>query len=145
MIGNSASSGDIAILSNGGGIAHSLGRLVVTDSEIARNAADFGGGIHVESGSLLIDRSIIAMNSSVSGSGIYIAAGELRSRTAGLPAIRPVHFRWAAEFITPATSASDATTISGNSASFGAGIFNRTDAGEVTLIYQFHDLRQYRF
>ncbi len=134
VIGNSASSDDITILSDGGGIAHSLGRLVVMDSEIANNASDFGGGIHAESGTLLIDRSIIAMNSSVSGSGIYVAAGEAAVANSWITGNSAGAFSLGGGIYNSGNLRVEATTISGNSASFGAGIFNRTDVGELTLI-----------
>jgi hypothetical protein len=129
-------SGDIAELSVGGGIAHSVGQLAVTSCVIDGNAAEFGGGIHIESGSLMVDRTIIAANSSASGSGIYIAAGNAEVTRSSIHGNTAGAFSLGGGIYNAGNLRVEATTISGNTASFGAGVFSRTDtaAGEATRI-----------
>jgi hypothetical protein len=134
VTGSSAVTSDVALLSKGGAIAHSLGELRITEGIIADNSGDFGGGIFVESGALVIDRTVIATNSSISGSGIFIAGGEAEITRSSIRGNSAGAFSLGGGIYNAGNLRVESTTISGNAASFGGGIFSRTDAGEATRI-----------
>jgi hypothetical protein len=128
---SSAVSKELSVLSMGGGVAHRDGNLVVTNSEIASNVADFGGGIYLESGTLAIVASQIGDNVGLSGSGIYIADGDASIRSSWIHGNAAGAFSLGGGIYSSGNLRVESTTISGNSASFGGGLFSRTDAGGV--------------
>jgi hypothetical protein len=136
MIDNSASSNILSMLSTGGGIAHSAGKLVLADCQVAHNAAGFGGGIYVESGTLVVTASVIDNNAAASGAGIYNAGGEADIYGSSIHSNEAGAFSLGGGIYTSGKLRVESTTISGNTASFGAGVFSRNDldSGEATLI-----------
>lgn len=117
-----------------GGIATFNGSLIVTDSEITNNAATasvgFGGGIYVVNSSVTITGSTIAGNVanldgaglyiSDSGPGVTIAGSTIANNSAGLRGGGILNIG-----ILSITN----STISGNSALNGGGIYNYRDSG----------------
>jgi hypothetical protein len=88
----------------GGGIANEIGTLTITGSTIVNNSvSNYGGGIYNDSGFLTITGSTISANvANHSGGGIYNGYSNL---------------------LTIITN----STITGNSADYGGGIFNGVD------------------
>jgi hypothetical protein len=129
VIDNSAVSGDISLLSQGGGIAHSGGSLVVLSSTVVNNSGDLGGGIHIEDGTLTVRGSVVAENAGVTGAGVFnaganasVANSSIRGNSAGA-------FSLGGGIYNSGNLRIESTTISGNTASFGGGLFSRTDPG----------------
>jgi CSLREA domain-containing protein len=125
--GSAAVSADPLILSYGGGIAHSDGLLAITGSIITENFGDFGGGIHVDGGQAFLASTSITANVGQSGAGIYndggvafISRSTIRDNSAGA-------FSLGGGIYSSGHLLVFDTTISGNSADYGGGVFSRTE------------------
>jgi CSLREA domain-containing protein len=136
LIGNAAVAGDALTVSYGGAIAQLGGNLTVSDTTIVNNSGDFGGGIYFEGGSLLVTLGVIAENTGLSGAGIYVAGGSGEIRASSIRNNLAGAFSLGGGLYNSGRLRIEATTISGNSADFGGGIFSRTDSTnmELTLI-----------
>ncbi len=145
--GSAAVSADPLILSYGGGIAHSDGLLAVTGSIITHNVGDFGGGIHLDGGQAFVASTIITANVGQSGAGIYnhggvafISRSSIRDNSAGA-------FSLGGGIYSSGNLSVFDTTISGNSADYGGGIFSRTETvgRQRNAHRQLDHLRQHSF
>lgn len=130
VTGNAAVAADVGTLSRGGAIDHQVGVLAVANTMITDNSADFGGGIYFGSGVLSVDRSVVADNEAQSGAGLIIDSGDAQIANSVIRDNRaPGGFSLGGGIYTSGNVSITATTISGNSAAYGAGIFSRTAFG----------------
>ena len=131
--GNAAVSGDISVLSHGGGIAQRVGNLTITNSVIADNLGDLGGGIHFDGNDLLIMRSVVAANAGLSGAGVYHAGGHAEIQASSIRDNSAGAFSLGGGIYNSGSLRVESTTISGNAAAYGGGLFSRTDSGEFEV------------
>ncbi len=131
LTGNSSGS------SGGGGILNSAGSIVtLEDSEISGNTASEGGGIENE-GTITVIRSTFSGNvaSPNGGAGILneriatIRDSTIRDNIAATGRGGGIHNRFAFELTL------ENSTIAGNHANDGGGIFNTAGGGELNIAY----------
>jgi len=146
--GNTATKGSVSGSGHGGGICN-LGTLTIQSSKISGNNANYGGGISNEYGAVTATASTISGNTAADGGGIYnedditvtgcTISGNTATNIGGgiynhykvikvLPIPPETNIKY---ILVPAEmTVNGASTISANTASYGAGIFN---AGTLTV------------
>jgi hypothetical protein len=127
---NSANNDDALASTFGGGIDHGTGSLTVSNCVIDNNSADFGGGIYLDDGQLSAAGTLIVRNGALSGAGFYNNNGEAEiSRSEISDNSAPAALSLGGGIYTSGNLSLADTTISGNSADFGGGVFSRTASG----------------
>ncbi|QDT00006.1 beta strand repeat-containing protein [Adhaeretor mobilis] len=103
---------------DGGGIFHSIGTLLITDSTFSDNSAENGAAIAVSSGSVTIDNSTIRDNSAnVDGGGILVTSGTVNVTGGSLIELNTASDDGGGIFASTGTLVNiDGSTVSGNEA-----------------------------
>ncbi len=146
--GNTATTGSVSDSGHGGGICN-YGTLTIQSSKISGNTANYGGGISNDYGSVTATASTISGNTAANGGGIAneddvtvtgcTITGNTATNTGGgicnyfkvikvLPLPPETAIRYI--FVPAEMTVNGASTISGNKANCGGGIFN---AGKLTV------------
>jgi hypothetical protein len=127
---NSANNVDALASTFGGGIDQDTGSLTVSNCVIDNNSADFGGGIYLNDGHFTAAETLIVRNGALSGAGFYNNNGEAEiSRSEISDNSAPAALSLGGGIYTSGNLSLADTTISGNSADFGGGVFSRTASG----------------
>lgn len=133
-VNNSIISDNDALDEIAGGILMNGGTATLVDTTVSRNSSAFGGGIFNEGGDLTLLNSTVSHNNTdqefqtiLGGSGIVNDGGTLLVSNSTISENSSIGSTGGGIYnrgISPATATIVNSTLSGNSATFGGGIFN---------------------